>query len=237
MALDLPPTLQSEEQNMRRKIIVTPQNITSVPLSWLVVQLGKLRKQLRTIETPELREEIHLIEDFLKSTGQSKTRSAPYDEQQIVMDISVTRPGEYRALVKRFLDEYYVKRCHRDSIKEELESMTLQPALPTVTAAYGGSIGGGRTSTSPLEEAFIRKESQIELKQQILRSLEWQITPVEEALAMLKYEERELIERKFLVQRPPLDNLLIEQMHYNRQYYYEVKAAAVLKIAQRLKLV
>ncbi|WP_138753521.1 hypothetical protein [Paenibacillus sinopodophylli] len=220
---------------MRRKISVTEQNISSIPVSWLTVRYGQLKKQLRTTLTPELVQESTLIATYMAVHG--KGLDEYYETmEQMELGIHQTKKQEYVPLVEELLEQYFLNVKRKRRLELDIETMHKQYAIPAVTASYSGMSGGGG-SNSPIESEYIRKEQRITVKQLEILELEVEIENMDRALARLSQEQNDLIQKRYLVRDQPFDYKVIDEMHYNRQKYYQLKHSALSKIATVLNLI
>lgn len=234
---DLPPVplKRKEYMKMRRKISVTEQNISSIPFSWLTVRHGQLKKQLRTTITPELVQESTLIATYIAESGKGLDDYYA-NAEQLELGIHQTKKEEYVPLVEELLEQYYLSVKRKRWLELDLERMKNQHALPAMTASYSGMSGGGGSS-SPIETEYIRKENRMVMKQIEISDLETEIENMDRALARLSQEQKELIEKRYIVRDKPFDYELIAVLHYNRQKYYQLKHSALSKIASVLNII
>ncbi|OME79590.1 hypothetical protein BK120_21685 [Paenibacillus sp. FSL A5-0031] len=220
---------------MRRKISVTEQNIASIPLSWLTVRYGQLKKQLRTTITPELVQESSLIATYMAESGNG------FDDfyagaEQVELNIPQTKKEEYVPLVEELLEQYFLNTKRKRKLELDLETIQSQLALPAMTASYSGMSGSGGPA-SPIEAEYIRKEQRMTNKAQEIADLDIEIDEMDRALSRLSSEQSDLIKKRYLVREKPYDYELLEHMLYNRQKYFQLKHNALCKIASSLKII
>jgi ArpU family phage transcriptional regulator len=222
---------------MRRKISVTEQNISSIPLSWITVRYGQLKKQLRTtIYTPELMEESKLIASFLTESG-NELDNIYAEAEQLELSIPQTKKEEYVPLVEELLEQYYLSSRRIKVLERDLEHLLVQYAMPAMTASYSGMSSGNGEVSNPIESEYIRKENRAALKKNEIDELKSEIEAMDRALSRLSGEQLELIQKRYLVRDRPYDYSLIGELKYNRQKYYQLKHNALCKMATSLKII
>lgn len=226
---------QREEDDPMRSIQVTRTNIKFVSIDWLCVRYNKLRKKSLT---PDVEREMLLIEEHLKLEGKAELVGIFDSIEQLEMDIPVVMKDQYVPIVEELLKEHR----HLKKRKEWLENsipLLVQPEIPSMTAGYGnitGVTGGGQFGSS-IEQSVIRSVERTERKEAELREIESKMHPMEKALQELYPDQLQVIEAKYFPREEPKDEYLINKFTWSRTRYYEVKKAALIRLACSLKII
>jgi hypothetical protein len=226
-----------------RNILVTEKNVSQIPVEWLCVRHSKLKKKLKFIDTdnltnPELIKEIKLIEEYLAETGKSNLVEgiALTEVQQLELDIPVALQEQYVPIVEYRLREYYSFLQRKKRITSELSYLKVQVGM--TTPQYGNlsgvAVGGNYSST---EAAVIKHFDRIERYKNELEEIEEAIYPMQRALQQLTGDQLKLVEAKYFVKEKPKNDNLIQELSWGRQKFFDLKKAALILIAESLRIV
>lgn len=229
---------QREEDDPMRSIQVTTTNIKFVSIDWLCVRYNKLRKQSLT---SDVEREMLLIEEHLKSQGKAELVGVFDSAEQLEMDIPVVMKEQYVPIVEELLKEH----SHLQNRKNWLENcipvakVKSQPDIPNMVAGYGNVTGvtGGGEFRSSVEQSVIRSMERVERMEAELHEIESKMHPMEKALQELYPDQLQVIESKYFPREEPKDEYLISKFTWSRTRYYEVKKAALIRLACSLKII
>lgn len=217
-----------------RNIQVTSTNVQHVPVNLLLGRYKVLNRKIqRKRATTEMVKEFELIRLHLAKSGQEELIV-----EQVELDIPHPVREQYVAIVEEKLRDYRLDVKRKQELSEKLKRQGVQIFF---SGTKFGSDAAVRSSNhkyaSSTERAVIDADEQLNKIREELDSLEHRMYLVERALNSLKPEQKKLIYQKYLdSQYEPKDEFLIQHFEIGRQKFYEIKGAAIVKIASSLQI-
>ncbi|MGG3865456.1 hypothetical protein ABEU96_25880, partial [Aneurinibacillus aneurinilyticus] len=228
-----------------KSFVVTPENIELYPPDMLVKRYHSITRTMRKKEeiycTSELGQGYELLKeesDLIHSYLVSQQLDHLIAEQIRFPGMDKPAPETYVALVERKLRDHYTHLQHIKELEQKLKQ-GVQIIIPSAScvASYGG-VGGGRSNQSMSERLIIRAD-QIEEQWKIeLEDWHIQCEPMYRALEQLDEEQRLVIEKKYFSSKKPLSDIhVIPLVPFEHRKFYKVKGAALLRLAESLRII
>lgn len=211
------------------RIQVTAANIEHVPLPNLLQRARALQRKKDRVSQDE-RGELELIQKYI-----GNTKACGKLAEQLELDLPRPKREQYMSIVvDKLLHFNYYKRQLAE-INGKLQSTKLNVRFPSSRVAE--PIQHKATVNSSIEVAVVEAEKEVHKLRDLKQELEAVINPIERVLTLLKPEERQLIEKRFLQRSGKTDIAVMMDMEIGRQKYYQLKAAALIKIAESLHII
>lgn len=211
---------------------VTTINVTSIPVDLLTTHLSNLRKRklkASGARRAELQKEMELVFEQLKSLGVTA-------HEQTELAIPYVEKQEYASLVENSCREHYRKRVRMQKLINERTSIS-NTHETKISATYNNAVVMTGFVSSKVEQALLLKEERITEISVMLKTIEKEIRPMETALELLNYDERQLIEAKLYHNDIVKDFEAMSELYLTRYKFYELKRSAYLKLATYLKYI
>ncbi|MGG3278940.1 hypothetical protein [Paenibacillus solani] len=232
-------TLRTKEKIMNN-IQLTELNVYSVPLEWVYLRYGKLKRLMKTNKDLELVNEAQIIEKFLEEKGNNKILEAYSDVEQIEMDIPRVLRKQYVPIVEERLEEHYIRMNTRRWLENEIKekSVDLGVEMPKVTASYSYTSGfSGGSPSSSTETAVVTAYNRLDKLKADLHELDEAMYLVNKVLQELKPDEYNLVKALYFCRERRYDNVVMKELIWGRQKYYDIKKQTLMKIAYKLNII
>lgn len=227
------------KENIMNNIQLTELNVYSVPVDWVYLRYGKLKRLIKMNKDPEMMKEAEIIEKFLESNGNNKILEA-YSVEQIEMDIPKVLRKQYVPIVEERLEEHYLRMRRRNWLEQEIKnrSENLMVEMPKVTASFSdtGESGGGWLPSSPTENAVLNAYDRIDKLKSEFHEIEEAMYTVDKVLQELKHDQLNLVKALYFQREKRNDNVIMKELFWGRQKYYDIKKATLIKIAYKLNI-
>ncbi|WP_336775386.1 hypothetical protein [Paenibacillus sp. MMO-58] len=214
-----------------RNIEITDQNVTLIPMDWLLIRYQKLNKKIKQpLVDAKILSEYAIIERYLAEKGHF---------EQLELNLPRPKREEYVGVTELMLKEYYRLQRRKERLEQEWEyqNRTCTPAETSTTASYNGG-GGSGVISKPVEKAVLQPLERLENIEREIDSISNRLAPIERALQALDYDQMRIIKAKYFVTEKKNDQVLYEEeLFLNRQKYYELKKTAIITIAQALRII
>ncbi|MGG4108809.1 hypothetical protein AAXB25_33445 [Paenibacillus lautus] len=221
-------------------IQLTELNVYSVPLDWVYLRYGKLKRLIKITKDPEMIKESEIIEKFLEEKGNNKVLEAYSTVEQIEMDIPKVLRNQYVPIVEERLEEHYIRLRRSLWLKSEIKSRSenLMVEMPKITASFSdsGSSGGGLPSSST-EKAVLMAYDRIDKLKSELHEIEESMYTVDKVLQELKQDQLNLVKALYFTRERRPDNVIMKELFWGRQKYYNIKKATLMKLAYKFSII
>ncbi len=224
-----------------RQLEVTPNNIKFISNKQLVSRYNQIKRWISGTKShlhPEVLSSLKKEQELIRLQLVERGAEDMIAEQLQLPGMEHPKKSAYEEIVIQQLISYYNKKIMLKRLEERLKH-GVKIKIPIGISSYGnlsGVYGGSHEYQSNSERSIIQQEEKIEELRREIEQLYQEIEPVENALKILNFLERELIEKRFLCKDKPTDQQVIFQMPVQKTKYYELKSDALLKLAEALKI-